>query len=87
MNTSYHWDDPLAFEDQLTEEERLIVKSVRDFANIHLQPKVVAAFHDESFDPSLLRKMGEAGLLGAAIQGYGCAGVSYVAYGLIMREL
>lgn len=86
-SVQFQWDDPLLFQDQLTEEERLIQSSTRVFAEKILQPKVIQAFHDESFDASILREMGKAGLLGATIKGYGCAGVNYVSYGLIMREL
>ncbi len=85
--STYRWDDPLFLNDQLTEEERIIRDSVHEFAQEKLQPRVVKAFHDETFDPSLMLEMGEAGLLGATIHGYGCAGVNYVSYGLIMREL
>jgi glutaryl-CoA dehydrogenase len=86
-NNVYRWDDPLHFNEQLTEEERLIRDSIHDFAQEKLQPRVIAAFRDEKFDPVIMREMGEAGILGATIQGYGCAGVNYVSYGLIMREL
>lgn len=83
----YKWDDPFFLDDQLTEEERLIRDSVRDFAQEKLQPKVTEAFHFEKFDPTLMHEFGAAGILGATIHGYGCAGVNYVSYGLIMREL
>lgn len=83
----YRWDDPLFLEDQLTEEERLIRDSVRTFAQEKLQPHVVEAFRDEHFDKSIMLEMGKAGILGATIQGYGCAGINYVSYGLSMREL
>jgi len=83
----YRWDDSLFFEDQLSEEERMIRDSVRTFAQEKLQPRIVEAFRDEHVDPMLMREMGDAGLLGATIHGYGCAGVNYVSYGLIMREL
>lgn len=83
----YHWDDPFLLEEQLTEEERLIRDSVRTFAQETLQPIVIEAFRNEHFDPSLMQEMGKAGLLGATIQGYGCAGINYVAYGLMAREL
>lgn len=83
----YRWDDPLLLEEQLSEEERMIMESTRDFAQNELQPRVIDAFRDEKYDEGLMRKFGEAGLLGATIQGYGCAGVNYVSYGLIMREL
>jgi glutaryl-CoA dehydrogenase len=84
----YKWDDPLFLEDQLSEEERLIRDSVHTFAQEKLQPRVIEAFRDENVDPvALMLEMGEAGILGATIHGYGCAGVNYVSYGLIMREL
>ncbi|TAK75279.1 MAG: acyl-CoA dehydrogenase, partial [Gammaproteobacteria bacterium] len=84
---TYRWDDPLLLDDQLTEEERMIRDSVRAFAQDTLQPKVIEAFHTEHFDPALMREFGKAGILGATIHGYGCAGINYVSYGLIMREL
>lgn len=87
MSERYHWEDPLFLNDQLTDEERLIRDSVRDFAQERLQPSVIDAFKNEHFDQSIMRDMGGAGLLGATIHGYGCAGVNYVSYGLIMREL
>lgn len=87
MNNNYQWDDPLHLDDQLSEEERMIRDSVRNFAQQTLQPKVVNAFHEEKIDPELMRSFGKAGILGATIHGYGCAGVNYVSYGLIMREL
>lgn len=83
----YRFDDPLFFDDQLTEEERMIRDSIHTFAEEKLQPKVIKAFREEQYDADLMREMGNAGILGATIQGYGCAGVSYVSYGLIMREL
>jgi glutaryl-CoA dehydrogenase len=87
MDIGYRWDDPLFLEDQLNDDERLIRDSIRKFAQEKLQPDVIAAFRDEKIDPSILLLMGQAGILGATIQGYGCAGVNHVAYGLIMREL
>jgi len=87
QESSFQWDDPLFLEDQLSEEERLIRDSVREFAQEKLQPKVIEAFRDEKFDPGLMKEMGKAGLLGATIHGYGCAGINYVAYGLMTREL
>jgi glutaryl-CoA dehydrogenase len=83
----YRWDDPLLLDDQLTEEERMIRDSVRTFAQEKLQPRVTEMFRDEKVDPNLMREFGAAGILGATIHGYGCAGVNYVSYGLIMREL
>jgi glutaryl-CoA dehydrogenase len=84
---TYKWDDALLLEDQLSEEERLIRDAAHTFAQTRLQPHVIKTFREESFDPSLMLDFGKAGLLGATIKGYGCAGVNYVSYGLIMREL
>lgn len=83
----YHWDDPFFFDEQLTEEERMIRDAAKQFAQEKLQPQVIDAFHNEQFDRETLREMGQAGLLGATIQGYGCAGINYVSYGLVAREI
>jgi glutaryl-CoA dehydrogenase len=83
----FNWEDPFLLEEQLTEEERLIRDAARQFAQEKLQPQVLKAFRDETFDPQLMREMGAAGFLGATIKGYGCAGVSHVAYGLVAKEL
>lgn len=84
---SFRWDDPFFFDDQLTEEERLIRDAARAYAQDKLQPRVLEAFHNEHFDREIMREMGQAGFLGATIQGYGCAGIQAVAYGLIIREI
>jgi glutaryl-CoA dehydrogenase len=86
-NVLYRWDDILFFEDQLTEEERMIKDAARAYAEEKLQPRVQAAFHDEYFDRTILSEMGQQGFLGATIQGYGCAGINYVSYGLLTREI
>ena len=83
----FDWQDPLLLERQLTEEERLIRGAARAFCEAELVPAVRAANRNESYDPDLMRKFGGAGLLGPTIDGYGCAGASYVAYGLIAREV
>jgi glutaryl-CoA dehydrogenase len=84
---SFGWADPLLIEAELLEEERLVRDSARAFCDEHLAPIVKEANRHESYDPKLMRAFGEAGLLGPTIKGYGCAGVSYVAYGLIAREV
>ena len=84
---SFNWDDPLLIGAELTEEERMVQDSARAFAAQELAPIVKRSNRDESCDPALMRRFGEAGLLGPTIHGYGCAGVSYVAYGLIAREV
>lgn len=87
MPASFEWNDPLLLRDQLSEEERLIADSARQFARNILFPGVTEANRRELFNPQILREMGKQGLLGSTIQGYGCAGVSQVAYGLINREI
>lgn len=83
----YNCFDPLLLREQLTEEERMIQDSAAAFAQEKLMPRVLKAYRDEHFDPAIMREMGEAGLLGATVKGYGCAGVNYVSYGLIAREV
>ncbi len=83
----FDWQDPFLLEQQLTEEERQIRDSAHQYAQQQLQPRVREAFRNESTDPKIFREMGELGLLGPTIDGYGCAGVGYVSYGLIAREI
>lgn len=85
--SSFCWDDPLLLQDQLSEEERMIQDSIREFAEKKLMPRVIKDFNEGHTDPSLMLELGAAGILGATIQGYGCPGINYVSYGLIMREL
>ena len=84
---AFGWEDPLLIEAELTGEERMVRDSARAFAAQELAPIVKQSNRDETCDPALMRRFGEAGLLGPTIHGYGCAGVSYVAYGLIAREV
>ncbi|KAE8541741.1 hypothetical protein D1P53_001914 [Cryptococcus gattii VGV] len=83
----YDWEDPLNMNSLLTEEEVAIQETAKSFSQSKLLPRVTEAYRTENFDPAILREMGELGLLGATIQGYGCAGVSSVSYGLIAREV
>ena len=83
----FAWDDPFRLEEQLTEEERLIRDSARDYAQKRLMPRILEANRHELVDRTIFNEMGELGLLGATIQGYGCAGVNYTSYGLVAREL
>ena len=86
--TPFAWDDPFLLDDQLSEEERLIRDSARDFAQHRLMPRVVEANRHERFDREIMNEMGAAGFLGATLpEKYGCAGVSYTAYGLVAREI
>ncbi len=87
-NGSFNWEDPLLLNDQLTEEERLIAKSSRDYAQAKLMPRVLEANRKEHFHVEIMREMGEMGLLGITIpETYGGAGLGYVAYGLAAREV
>jgi glutaryl-CoA dehydrogenase len=85
---SFDWADPFRMEDQLTAEERMLRDAARAYAQDKLQPRVIAAYREESSDPAIFREMGDMGLLGATIpEEYGGLGASYVAYGLIAREV
>ena len=83
----FQWEDPLLLEDQLTEEERMVRDSARAYAQDKLMPRVLEANRHEHFHREIMTEMGELGLLGPTIDGYGCAGVGYVSYGLIAREV
>jgi len=84
----FDWADPLALSDQLDAEERLVVETARDYAQNRLMPRILEAFRHERFDRAIVREMGELGFLGSTLpEEYGCAGGSYVAYGLIAREI
>ncbi len=82
-----NWQDPFLLEQQLTDEQRLIRDSARQYAQNKLLPRVQQAFRNEQTDASIFKEMGELGLLGSTIQGYGCSGVDYISYGLIAREV
>jgi glutaryl-CoA dehydrogenase len=84
---AFDWQDPMLLDGQLTDEERIIRDAARGFCDETLMPGVKLANRHETFDPDLMKKFGAAGLLGPTIEGYGCAGLSYVAYGLIAREV
>ena len=84
----FDWQDPFRMEDQLSEEERMLRDGARAYAQEKLQPRIIAAYRDESTDTSIFREMGEMGLLGVTVpEEYGGLGASYVAYGLIAREV
>jgi len=83
----FDWTDPLLLEDQLGEEHRMIRDAAREYAQAKLSPRVLSHYRDEGWDPAIMREMGEMGLLGASLDGYGCAGAGYLAYGLIAREV
>jgi glutaryl-CoA dehydrogenase len=81
------WEDPLLLEDQLTEEERMVRDTARNYAQDKLMPRVLEANRHEKFDREIMNELGALGLLGSTIDGYGCAGTNYVSYGLIAREV
>jgi glutaryl-CoA dehydrogenase len=88
IRQEFDWTDPFRLEEQLTEEERLIQATARGYAHEKLAPRVLEAFRHERTDPAIFREMGELGLLGPTISPeYGGAGLGYVAYGLIAREV
>ena len=84
---SFDWEDPFLLRDQLTDEERMVTDSARQFFQKELMPGILEANRNENFDRNIMRQMGEMGLLGVTIEGYGCAGLSSVAYGLIAKEI
>lgn len=83
----FQWDDALLLEEQLNEEERMIRDAARAFCQDRLMPRVLEANRREHFDREIMNEFGEQGFLGATLEGYGCAGVGYVSYGLISREV
>jgi glutaryl-CoA dehydrogenase len=84
---SFDWQDPLLLEEEFSSEEKMVRDSARDYAQERLLPRVKAAFRDERFDREIMNEMGKLGFLGATINGHGCAGVNYVCYGLVAREV
>jgi glutaryl-CoA dehydrogenase len=83
----FNWEDPLQLDDQLSAEERQVRDTARQYSQDRLLPRIVQAFRHEQTDPAIFRELGELGLLGATLDGYGCAGASYVSYGLLAREI
>jgi glutaryl-CoA dehydrogenase len=85
---SFHWDDPFLLEAQLDADERQVRDAAKAYCEERLAPRVLMAFREASTDPSIFREMGELGLLGPTIpQAYGGAGLNYVCYGLVAREV
>ncbi|HBQ23229.1 MAG TPA: acyl-CoA dehydrogenase [Alphaproteobacteria bacterium] len=84
----FQWEDPFLLENQLSEEERMVRDTARDYAQDKLQPRVRSAYEEERFDREIMNELGELGLLGATLpEEYGTAGVNHVCYGLIAREI
>jgi glutaryl-CoA dehydrogenase len=84
---AFQWQDPLLLEEQLTDDERMVRDSARAYCQEKLMPRVLEANRREVFDRAIMNEFGELGFLGSTIDGYGCAGVNYVCYGLIAREV
>ena len=84
---AFKWDDALLLEDQLSEDERAIRDAAHDYCQEKLFPRILMANRHEQFDRAIMNEMGELGLLGATLDSHGCAGVGYVSYGLIAREI
>ena len=84
----FQWDDPLLLDDELSDDERLIRDTARQYAQERLMPRVRDAFRNEHFHREIMNEFGELGMLGATLpEAYGCSGVSYTVYGLIAREV
>ena len=85
--TSFDWQDPLLLDEALAEDERMVRDSVRRYCQEQLQPRILKAHREERFDREILTEMGQLGMLGSVLDGYGCAGLNYVCYGLMTREV
>ena len=83
----FQWEDPFLLDAQLTEDERMVRDSARDYCQERLKPRILEAHRHERYDREILNEMGELGFLGSTIEGYGCAGVNHACYGLIAREV
>ena len=87
IETHFDWADPLLLEEALSEDERMVRDSAHAYCQKKLFPRVLEANRHERFDREIMNEMGALGFLGSTIEGYGCAGVNYVSYGLIAREV
>ena len=84
---AFVWEDPLLLDQQLSDDERMVRDAARDYCQGRLQPRILDANRHERFDRAIMHEMGEMGFLGATLEGYGCAGLNHVCYGLIAREV
>ena len=87
MKPSFQWQDPFLLNAQLSDDERAIVDAAHDFCQEKLQNRVLMAARHEKFDREIMNEFGSMGFLGSTIDGYGCAGLNYVSYGLVAREV
>ncbi|HFB54833.1 MAG TPA: acyl-CoA dehydrogenase [Hellea balneolensis] len=83
----FNWEDPLNLADSLSEEETMVMDSARAYCQDKLMPRILEANRNETCEPEIFKEMGALGLLGLTIDGYGCAGMNYVTYGLVAREV
>ena len=83
----FRWEDPFLLDELLSDEERMVKELAHQFCQERLMPRMLEANRHERFDRAIMNEFGEMGFLGATLEGYGCAGVSYVAYGLMAREV
>ena len=87
MSTQFRWEDPFLFDSQLSEDERAVRDAAQAYCQDKLQTRVLMAARHEVFDREIMSEMGALGLLGSTIEGYGCAGLNHVCYGLVAREV
>ncbi|MFN7726118.1 MAG: acyl-CoA dehydrogenase [Rubrivivax sp.] len=87
MATKFQWDDPFFLDQQLSDDERAVRDAARDYCQERLQTRVLMAARHETFDREIMSEMGALGMLGTTIEGYGCAGLNHVSYGLVAREV
>jgi len=87
MKPTFNWQDPLLLADALTDDERAVAEAAHAYCQEKLQPRVLMAARHETFDREIMNEMGELGLLGCTIEGYSCAGLNHVSYGLVAREV
>jgi glutaryl-CoA dehydrogenase len=87
MSAKFPWDDPFLLDRQLSDDERAVRDAAQAYCQERLQPRVLMAARHESFDRDIMSEMGALGLLGSTIEGYGCAGLNHVCYGLVAREV
>jgi glutaryl-CoA dehydrogenase len=87
MATRFNWEDPFFFDSQLSDDERAVRDAAHAYCQERLQTRVLMAARHENFDRAIMTEMGELGLLGSTIEGYGCAGLNHVCYGLVAREV
>ena len=87
IKPAFLWEDPLLLEDELTDDERMVRDTARAYCQEKLMPRVLEANRFEKFHREIMNEMGALGFLGSTIEGYGCAGVNHVSYGLIAREV